>query len=190
LDILSSSSALLVSSIRPYRSRSQRGAGQPDSLAYFLGLWKKYSKFPALSRDAAVSPGQVFLDSNIPLWNLINSYFAQYFPELYARHRAIPKPSGFQLGCYAMAVLNIGVIPDPHFDQCDCHQGMTAVAPFGSYSGGFLRLDDLNLDLTAMPGDLIFFNSYFLKHSVTTTTGSRNSICLLSHETLFDFYGV
>ena len=157
---------------------------------YHLGLWKKYSAFPFLSKDTESLAAQTFLTANRVLWSLVTRYFAYYFPSVHSRHNAIPKPVGHQLGSFAMVALNLDLKTLAHRDKSDCFDGMAVIIPFGNWSGGNLRLHELGLEVQSRPSDLTFFDSHNITHSVSDIIGTRNVALLFSHQSLFDFYGV
>ena len=89
-----------------------------------------------------------------------------------------------------MVALNLNAATRPHVDHDDCVGGISAVAPFGLFSGGRFRYDDHDVEVNLIPGDVLFFDSHLLRHSVTEFQGTRNSITLFSHQSLFDYYQI
>jgi len=60
---------------------------------------------------------------------------------------------------------------EPHVDQHSCWAGFDAIAPFGSYSRGFLEFPDLGIRIPSRAGDLFFIRGAALHHNAGDWTG-------------------
>ncbi len=85
-----------------------------------------------------------------------------------------------------MAILNIDSPSTFHIDTRDWQNGFCVVVTFGNYSGGELRFPALNVSINIKKGDSIFFQSHKLEHGNKETFGTRHSLVLVSHNTLFN----
>lgn len=83
--------------------------------------------------------------------------------------------------------MNIDTPPKFHVDSKDWKNGFSAVAPFGTYTGGHLSFPELALEFKVEAGDIILFQSHLLEHGNTEHLGHRSSIVMTTHNTVFNY---
>jgi hypothetical protein len=85
------STAKLVASVGSNGTKNTHGKDQKETKTYFFGVWKKYTKFPAFSRNIVLTSGQCFLEANCNLWKVLNWILWHFHPNLYKKYSAVPK---------------------------------------------------------------------------------------------------
>ena len=71
-----------------------------------------------------------------------------------------------------------------HRDAHDFRDGLCWTIPFRDFTGGSFNFPELNIELDYASGDVAAFQSLQL-HRVRKFTGTRYSLVLFSHNTLF-----
>lgn len=67
-----------------------------------------------------------------------------------------------------------------HKDRTNVTDGWAGMTCVGSFTGGELCLPDLDVNITFLPGDVIFFRSSLLEHFVRKFVGMRSSLIFFS----------
>lgn len=67
-----------------------------------------------------------------------------------------------------------------HKDRTNVTDGWAGMTCVGSFTGGELCLPDLDVNITFLPGDVIFFRSSLLEHFVRKYVGTRSSLIFFS----------
>lgn len=149
-------------------------------------------------RTAGLRKGRSTLPSSRPKFFLqlmtsssgIASFTIRQFSRLRRQYlkliETLPKKQQTQaIGTFATMALNIDYAASSHRDNSDYREGFCFILPFGSFTGGRLRLDSYGVEIDAHPGDLIILRSYLVEHSVTPYEGIRHSIVFFSHNMMF-----
>jgi hypothetical protein len=130
-----------------------------------------------------------WLQANDKLWQRISNQLRLLAPHQFVKMEKCTRffPAGVEPLCaaYHGVCLNQGV-EDPvgsatHRDVKDDFTVCNAVAPFGSYKGGYLVLWGLKMRVEMRPGDVFFFYDSIVSHNVTAVEGDRNSVNLFTH---------
>ena len=89
--------------------------------------------------------------------------------------------------CFPLNAINLDSAVPPHHDTQDDRNGICCSVPFGDfeYGGGRLHLHDFNMDIDDWICDMVAFQGYNLKHSVSPHTKTRFACILTTHDTVF-----
>lgn len=86
--------------------------------------------------------------------------------------------------CFMSTAILINQNVLPHRDGVDMVNGWVAMTVFGSFTGGYLCLPDLNIKVPYQPGDVILFRSALLEHYITQFEGTRYSVVFFTKESV------
>jgi hypothetical protein len=79
---------------------------------------------------------------------------------------------------WTTCAINLNTDCKVHTDDDDYVSGLCWVITLGEFTGGHLRLDDVNVEFRMGNGSVAAFKSSSLNHSVTKHQGQRYSIVL------------
>ncbi len=121
-----------------------------------------------------------------PLSNMVNTYFRETYPNLYAKMVKLDLgpnvPKSF--GAFPTIAVNFNVISQFHRDSKDHRNTLCVVCPLGLFEGGQLVFPELKLIIYAKQGHVIAFRSNILVHgNLSVVAGIRHSIVFFIHAT-------
>ena len=118
----------------------------------------------------------------------VSNLLKEHYPFMYDAYQMLD--SAYHLfGCWSLAILNIDCLSTNHIDTKDWRNGFCVVLTFGDedFVGGELHFPLLNATLDIRPRDVAFFQSHLLLHGNNQDIiGTRHSLVLVSHNTLFN----
>jgi hypothetical protein len=126
-----------------------------------------------------------WLNCNNQLFTALSDILKMYYPALYTEYNKLEEQYRL-FGAWSMAILNINSFSTFHIDTKDWKNGFCVVITFGDYVGGELHFPGLNITLNLQQRDVVFFQSHKLEHGNKDTIGTRHSLVLVSHNTLFN----
>jgi len=173
---------------------------------YIFGLWHAQGQThsaPSLSMDQFKSSARVqgtfeFYPEFAPIFQAMGRIYQEIDPWAYLVYRnnydywaseryymnEVMKVSG--RCCFLSTALLINQHVLPHKDGNDIPGGWVGMTVFGSFTGGFLCLPDLNIKVPFQPGDVVYFRSAVLEHYVTDFVGQRYSCVLFTKASVHD----
>jgi len=120
------------------------------------------------------------------LFKFLGNLLKEYYPEMYQAYETIDTEYRM-FGPWSMAILNIDSQSNLHIDSKDWYNGFCVVIAFGKdYIGGELHFPLLNVTLNIERMDAVLFQSHKLQHGNQDTIGTRHSLVLVSHNSLFN----
>jgi len=122
-----------------------------------------------------------------PLSNVVNDYFNNTYPLLYAKMKRLDLgpnvPKSF--GAFPTAAINFNAICQFHRDLKDHHNTLCVVCPLGIFEGGELMFPELRLVVHVKQGYGVAFRSNLLVHgNLPVTVGIRYSVVFYIHDTV------
>ena len=116
----------------------------------------------------------------------LNRLFRRHFPLLFTEYKSITDSlETTTFGAWCTLSLNIDIAVHPHYDKKDYKNGFCWIVPFGSYQGGNLCFQELDVEVELAAGDVCCFQSSCLYHWVKPYSGHRYSLVLFTHQTMF-----
>jgi len=122
-----------------------------------------------------------------PLSNVVNNYFNNTYPVLYAKMKRLDLgpnvPKSF--GAFPTVAINFNAICQFHRDLKDHRNTLCVVCPLGIFEGGELVFPELRLVVHVKQGYGVAFRSNLLVHgNLPITVGIRHSIVFYIHDTV------
>jgi len=154
-------------------------------LCYYFGHWCESSKTITMCPHTKNIAFGNWYNNNLSLFKFLGNLLKEHHPELYKFYKTID--AEYRLfGPWSMAILNIDTQSNLHIDSKDWHNGFCAIVAFGDYAGGELHFPLLNVTLNIERKDAALFQSHKLQHGNQDTIGTRHSLVLVSHNSLFN----
>lgn len=155
---------------------------------YYFGYWRESSFNVTKTPHTKTPAAQKWISHNQPLFTYVSALLKEYYPHMYDEYQKLD--SDYRLfGCWSLAILNIDCLSTNHIDTKDWRNGFCAVLTFGDedFVGRELHFPFLNATLDIRPQDVAFFQSHLLLHGNNQDiVGTRHSLVLVSHNTLFN----
>lgn len=182
MDTLGTSTDQLIKSYPPPADRTCRGKQN----CYYFGHWRKYTSDITKTLHTVHEAFQVWYQHNTPLFQFLSNLLEKTFPSLYKQYMDRVDEEYRLFGAWSFAVVNVNSPSTFHKDTADWSHGFCVVVAFGEYQGGELCFPSCNVNVELRMGDAIFFQSHSLTHGNLPVTGTRHSLVLTSHNTLFN----
>jgi len=117
-----------------------------------------------------------WLEINSDIFAKIELFLTSRFPHLAEYMSSFGHKKFF--GSFSTLALNMGVVTDPHRDCNDLRHGLCCIMPFGSFKGGELFFQEMDMSFQVQSGDLILFRSSEMLHGNFDIEegGERNSL--------------
>ena len=170
-----------MESFPPPKDRTCRG----EQMCYYFGHWRDSSSNINMCPHSKNSAFSGWLKCNNQLFTTLSNLLKMHYPTLYTAYTKLDEKYRL-FGIWSMAVLNINSPSTYYIDTKDWQNGFCIVITFGDYAGGELHFPELNITLDIQQSDLVFFQSHKLTHGNKDTIGTRHSLVLVSHNTLFN----
>src|SRR6202007_2676336 len=127
------------------------------------------------------------IDGNRAFIELVNSLYAKYLPEFYAKQLAVVEKVPWRLLRTVFPALYVAKNFQTAYHRDGNLKGaMTAITPLGSFSGGDLVLLRWRIRIPYKPGDLLLFDAEEL-HGNLPFEGERQSVALYCSRHISDF---
>lgn len=155
-------------------------------MVHHFGCWRGSDTIPFEIADTRHHAAYEWIETNQPLFFMLNKLFAYHFPQLYAQYNNVDMLKRF-FGAWAAVAINklknTGM--HAHNDKKDYRNGLCWTVPFGYFTEGDLYLKEINTYLSYTTGDVNCMKSFQLTHKVEPFKGERYSLALFTHHNMF-----
>jgi len=179
---LQTTTSILIEVFKPTKHETCRG----EQLCYYFGHWRDSSKNIIMCPHTKNPAFSDWFNNNKPLFEFLGDLLKEHYPKLYEQYETLSKEYRL-FGPWSMAILNIDSPSVLHTDFKDWHNGFCTVITFGDYEGE-LHFPLLNITLNIEEKDVALFQSHKLEHGNKDIVGTRHSLVLVSHNTLFNLH--
>jgi hypothetical protein len=93
-----------------------------------------------------------------------------------------------QFGCWPSRSIALNSQTAGHCGSDDACWGFCCIVPQGDFTGGYLCLPTLGIQLSCPPGSIVFLRSYALPHYVSDFSGTRVGFVSFLLQDVVDYY--
>jgi hypothetical protein len=183
IDELTHSTEELAANLAPPKNRSKRkkknknnaAASESSESSYHFGVLRRYRKKPAFTVETKMKQGRRWLLRNNPLFDFVATLFKQLYPETAAEYLRMCLKRGLT-ELFPDIALHLDADFCFHIDRNDCPFGLCIILPFGDFTRGILRAEEINANADLKVGDLAILPSALLTHGNLEVEGLRRSL--------------